>query len=343
MRKNPQITVIIPCYNCEDTLERAINSVINQSLGFENIELILYDDCSSDNTRLIIDKFSKKYENIIPIFSNENSGYPGKGRNKGIENATADLIMFMDNDDEYDKDICKKLYDEMILEKCDLVSCNFLNINNNYKRISNYNYYYGEEIGNKVIFSHENTIYFSCRLVWACIFKKEIIQKNNIKFPEDSFSEDVYFLSLYNLFANKTIYLKNYVGIYRHVQDDSQSNSLSIVKINKQLDTLELILDSYEKLNCNLSLIFEDIVPVLLYNIYNNGLSKEPNSELYPYFKRIKKYEERINLKNINDKVLNIANKLILKEHYYLTKKYLNMLFFLKRLGFLKKIYRFFN
>ena len=49
-----KVTVIIPCYNCENTLNRAVDSVINQSFGFENIELILYDDFSSDNTRNII-------------------------------------------------------------------------------------------------------------------------------------------------------------------------------------------------------------------------------------------------------------------------------------------------
>lgn len=195
--------------------------MINQSFGFDRIELILYDDYSSDNTRLLIKEYCETYKNIIPIFSNKNSGFPGKGRNEGIKNATADFIMFMDNDDEYDKDICEKLYYEINSTKCDLVVCDFLNISKTNQTKSNFIYHFGEEMNEKVIFHDENTIYFSCRLIWTGIFKKKIILENNIKFPEDSLSEDVYFLSLYNLFAKKTIYLKEYIGVYRYVQQST--------------------------------------------------------------------------------------------------------------------------
>ena len=69
---NPKISVIVPTYNAESYLMNAVNSVINQSFGFENIELILIDDCSSDNSREIIEEYSKKYDNIKPIFLEKN-------------------------------------------------------------------------------------------------------------------------------------------------------------------------------------------------------------------------------------------------------------------------------
>ena len=64
-----KISVIIPCYNAESTLKRCIDSVINQSFGFENIELILYDDASTDSTPEIIKEYAEKYNNIVPIHS----------------------------------------------------------------------------------------------------------------------------------------------------------------------------------------------------------------------------------------------------------------------------------
>lgn len=63
-----KVSVIIPIYNQEKYLDRAINSVINQSIGFENIELLLVDDCSIDNTKEIINNYINMYENIKGLF-----------------------------------------------------------------------------------------------------------------------------------------------------------------------------------------------------------------------------------------------------------------------------------
>ena len=58
-----KVSIIIPIYNSEEYLEDTIENVINQSIGFENIELFLIDDCSQDNSRKIIEKYSQKYNN----------------------------------------------------------------------------------------------------------------------------------------------------------------------------------------------------------------------------------------------------------------------------------------
>ena len=65
---NPKISVIVPTYNAESYLMNAVNSVINQSFGFETIELILIDDNSNDGIRDILNDLSRKYENIKTIF-----------------------------------------------------------------------------------------------------------------------------------------------------------------------------------------------------------------------------------------------------------------------------------
>ena len=104
-----KISVIMPVYNAEDALKTSVGSVINQSIGFENIELILVDDNSSDNSRNVIQDYCDKYENIVGVFLDENHGYPGFGRNVAIKKATAPYLMFIDNDDEYGSEICEKL------------------------------------------------------------------------------------------------------------------------------------------------------------------------------------------------------------------------------------------
>lgn len=120
-----KISVIIPIYNAENELETAINSIINQNFGFENIELILVDDKSTDNSKEIIQKYENKYKNIIGVYLDNNSGLPGKPRSIGIEYATSDYLMFLDADDEYTKDAFEILYHIIEKEKSDFVIANY--------------------------------------------------------------------------------------------------------------------------------------------------------------------------------------------------------------------------
>ncbi|WP_082398007.1 glycosyltransferase family 2 protein [Methanobrevibacter arboriphilus] len=101
--------------------KKTIDSVINQTIGFENIELIIIDDNSKDNTQQIINEYAKKYSNIKSKYLDENSGYPGKPRNIGIELSTSDYIIFLDSDDYFEKDACEILYEKINSEKADLV------------------------------------------------------------------------------------------------------------------------------------------------------------------------------------------------------------------------------
>ena len=112
-------------------LKRSINSIVNQTIGFENIELILVDDNSSDSSKNILYEYSNNYPNIKVFFSEENHGFPGYGRNIGLKNASADYIMFIDNDDEYENDFCEKVYDIIKSKNCDVVLVNYNIFNNN--------------------------------------------------------------------------------------------------------------------------------------------------------------------------------------------------------------------
>ena len=124
------ITVICPTYNCEKYIQRTINSIINQTIGFENIELIFVDDCSTDSTKNIIAEYSKEYKNIVPFFLKENHGFPGFGRNLGIKKSKSEYIMFIDNDDEYSPEYCEKMYNTIKFFDTDVVSSNFQMIEN---------------------------------------------------------------------------------------------------------------------------------------------------------------------------------------------------------------------
>jgi glycosyltransferase involved in cell wall biosynthesis len=96
MKKN--ITVIIPTFNSEKTIERALKSVFSQN-GLGTIfffQVLICDDCSSDKTVEICKRFP-----VEILWTKKNSGGPNKGRNLGIKHATGDFIAFLDHDDEW--------------------------------------------------------------------------------------------------------------------------------------------------------------------------------------------------------------------------------------------------
>ena len=118
-----KLSVIIPTYNAENYVLDAIESVKSQTIGFENIELILVDDNSSDNTKSILERLNAKYENVKTIFLEGNSGSPSKPRNIGIQNSSTDYIMFLDNDDSFCDDFCEKMYSTIRSNEAEIVTC----------------------------------------------------------------------------------------------------------------------------------------------------------------------------------------------------------------------------
>lgn len=97
----PKVSVIIPTYNRADTLKDTIQSVLEQT--YKDYEIIIIDDGSTDNTKNVVDFFLQIDQKIKYIFQ-ENYGYPGYSRNKGIKIATGDFIAFLDDDDIWLKD-----------------------------------------------------------------------------------------------------------------------------------------------------------------------------------------------------------------------------------------------
>ena len=210
-----KVSVIMPIYNAEKYLRTALDSVVNQSMGFGNIELILVDDKSTDNSRGIVEEYSSKYSNIVPIFLEENSGCPGIPRNIGIKHATSDYIMFIDNDDEYFPEMCDKLYNTMISEDADIVVCDVCVTDS-----------FGSKnwaVDSDKIVGGGEIIYFDNVFVWNCIFKKSIIISEDISFI-DGVNEDALFTLEYYMHSEKLVYLNDFVGYNTFIRGSSLSN-----------------------------------------------------------------------------------------------------------------------
>jgi len=117
----PKVSVIVPVYNVENYLAKCLDSLVNQTL--KDIEIIVVNDGSPDNSQDIIDKYAKKYKNI-KAYKKENGGL-SDARNYGIKKATGDYIAFVDSDDYVDTTMYEKMYKKATKNNYDIVVCDF--------------------------------------------------------------------------------------------------------------------------------------------------------------------------------------------------------------------------
>lgn len=188
----PRFTIIICCYNVEDYISRAIDSVLSQN--YKNYELVIADDCSTDNTMEVVKKYSN--EQIKIVKTPKNTGTAGGTRNEGLKIANGEYIIFLDGDD--------KLYDENVLGEIDkiigqdtpdIVYLGFQDVGQGDKeRIST------KENSTKIA-------RLTCDLnfsVSSRCWNKEFLDKNNMRFVEGMYYEDEVFCLKGTILSNST-------------------------------------------------------------------------------------------------------------------------------------------
>lgn len=205
-----KVSVIVPVYNVERYIKECLDSLISQS--YKNIEIILIDDGSIDNSGQICDVYASKYNNL-KVIHKDNEGL-GFARNTGLKNASGDFIMFMDSDDYLDSDLIEVLVDEIKSFGADVCKSGFRRITNK-KDVISETCYQDEFFDNKesvkfnflprIIGSSPNkkdSFEPSC---CASLYRAKIFTENKIRFfSERQFiSEDLIFNLDYLLFSYK--------------------------------------------------------------------------------------------------------------------------------------------
>lgn len=217
-----KISVIIPIYNTEKYLERCLDSAINQT--FKDIEIILINDGSIDNSYKICQKYQKK-DSRIRLFNQENRGQ-GFARNFGIIQSKSDFIFFLDSDDFIEPDTIEQLYNQVIFDKSDIVIGGWEKVNEDLTQIIKTNPAIDVDVLNSknrvsYIFSFQFT-YVACGIL---INKKNFL--DNFLFFPNYFHEDLYLMPKIFYFARKISYVDN--KFYKWIErNDSSSNSFSM-------------------------------------------------------------------------------------------------------------------
>lgn len=245
---NKLISIIMPVYNAEKYLNRSIESIMNQT--YNNMEIILVNDGSTDNSLEICTNYQKK-DNRIKLINQENKGV-SIARNRGIDEATGDYIMFIDSDDYIEKNMIKDMEAKITEDDIDLV---ISGIKMNYIRNGQV---VGEEkyqLKDKMYSIEEmlNDILIDIDLICICgpcckLYKREILKKNNIKFTNEfTMGEDTWYnLDYIDACTGKIVTVSNIYYNYMRENPDSlftkyYDNYIKITEkvYNKFLNLLE--------------------------------------------------------------------------------------------------------
>lgn len=224
-----KVSVIIPVYNGEKYLDNCIKSVADQT--YENLEIIIIDDGSTDRTVDICEEWKEK-DDRVRVLHKPNGGR-GSARNAGLSMATGDYIHFVDADDWIEKDAIESLYKAMIKNNSDIVIGNMTSYNQSEKMYNFFidgNDYYEKNYTPEEWFKNEYVYDKMLRqlfvVAWAKLYKRELFK--NIYYTEkDHLTEDDPTTWKIYLLANKITYINYRITIHRMTDDHATTNDPS--------------------------------------------------------------------------------------------------------------------
>lgn len=230
------IGVIVPNYNSGIYIKKCLDSLLEQE--YKVNEIIVVDDCSTDESTKIVKEYTEKNDNIILLENGKNMGV-SYSRNRGIENAKSEYIMFCDSDDWYEKQATKRMMEKVEKDSADFVLAGYYITYKDGRKIEvKYNNL------NKIEIDKETAISYLPITSSSKLIKKSILEEHNIKYPEGIKNcEELPVIPVAGFYAKKVVYIDE--CLYNYFQ---RENSAS----NHELQDLSFYDITYEKFKSNL-------------------------------------------------------------------------------------------
>ena len=231
----PAISIVVPVFNTAEYLPKCLNSLINQSLS--EIEIICVNDGSADNSLAVLEEYAKKDPRIIVI----NQDYRGvsAARNAALQRARAPYIMSCDSDDYFDAKMCELMLATLLRENVDVVICGWkiiFAIPDELKQ--------GVEEYLRLKYSGKQQITWD--KIINKIYKREIISRHGIDFPDGLLFEDAYFNDAYMTVSDSIYYL--HLPLYNYLRHEKSVMSESYKKKGTAADYMQIAFRSYDYL-----------------------------------------------------------------------------------------------
>ena len=318
----PKVTIIIPCYNCSDTISRTWDSLCNQTIGISELECIFIDDASSDDGltwKRIKEIESQASDSVVAIHLDENLKQGG-ARNVALNYATGKYLQFLDSDDALRNDACKMLYDYAEKTQAEMIMFNHLYRLNDSERVSGV---VKETDVYEILNDEDRKKYLNASFVdYGCtnkFYRLDLIKKANAKFAEHVIYEEPLFVYPCFLYLNRFAFLNEALYIYIFRSESTVTSMLGTRILDHpqvQLMLLEYCLqrkEVFDKYRNTISLYF-------LWSFYCETLcfASENNGAIIPlsFFKQMQSIYIRFfpdwktnpELINVNQDVRNVMS-----------------------------------
>lgn len=206
-----KVSIIVPVHNSAGYLSKCVDSLLAQTL--QEIEIILVDDASTDSSRELMNDYAGRSQKIRCLYLDENIRQGG-ARNRGIEIAQGEYIAFVDSDDFVEPGMCEALY--IAAQGADMCGADYWIDRDGALQDVNLNY--GE--GTKMTPDKLVVFIAGCGYFWSRIYRRELLEKHNLRFPENVYYEDAYFNFMTALYAESCVKAP---GQYYHYYQSPES------------------------------------------------------------------------------------------------------------------------
>ena len=246
----PKLSVIIPIYNTEKYLRKCLDSVCNQT--YKDLEIICVNDCSPDDSLKICKEYATK-DSRIKIINREKNGGLSVARNSGLDNASGEYIYFIDSDDYIDLDYIEKMVEMIEKHSVDMVLNTHILAECGGKSQPFVWHRYKKKLPQGEFLPKEIAINNSLCTIWAHLYKKDFLDKYNLRFPEGYIHEDEYFQHTSKIHLNSLFTF--YGPAYHYLQRQGSIISSRKSKIEGYVKIWTLIYEFYK----NNNLLHKDI------------------------------------------------------------------------------------
>lgn len=237
------ISTIVPCYNAELFIDACLDSLVNQTIGIENMQVILVNDGSTDGTLEHLKRYQQKYPRNIEIITLEQNKGQANARNIGIGRAEGEYLAFLDADDWLEWDTYKKLVGAAQKYDCDLVQCSTIAHFNDEQVYQNLNiperkYTFFDEEERKDFLIN----YGIAPVSGASIYDASWLKQEKIFFPDFRKYEDNYFAGIIKYAVRSYYPICDYCYHYRVLEcsnSHSHNDSGHFLRLNVELELLK--------------------------------------------------------------------------------------------------------
>lgn len=262
----PKVSIVVPVYKVEKYLSQCVDSLLAQTL--KEIEIILVDDGSPDNSPKICDDYSRK-DNRVRVIHKENQGL-GRARHSGYQEVRGKYVAFFDSDDYVSKDLYKTLYDRAEEANLDACFCDILNFSDGREP-----YPYTRESTELSFKDKQSILTFSLNMLcpllsqeetilyphtqWNYIVRKDKLVESNVEFVSEReyVSEDLIFNLLWLPYANRIEWLENPLIYHRIDNASSLTNNLKFQKVEASIRMISKVKEILFKQYCDVPNIGE--------------------------------------------------------------------------------------